>query len=80
MDFLGATVICHVIAHYQRVLILRALKCFIMAHKPLEPNAAPAIVTLNCSLACLLHADSGDSTTPASLLGQDPFCAADVVS
>ena len=40
--------------------------------------AAPAAVTLNCSLDRPLYADSGDFTTFIPLLGQDPPWAADV--
>lgn len=65
MDFLGAALVRRVFARYQRVLILGALKWFIMARGPSGPMAAPAVVTLNCSLDCLLYADSGDSVTAA---------------
>lgn len=34
----GATEICHVIAHYQVVSILRALKCLLMARRPWGPR------------------------------------------
>lgn len=62
-DFRGATVICQIIAHYQAVLILRALKYLIKAQKPSQPMAAPATVTLDGSVGCLLHADSGHPVT-----------------
>lgn len=52
MDFLGAAVICHVIAYYQTVLILRALKYFIMAHKPLEPGHCHVELQPGLSFTC----------------------------
>lgn len=60
MGFLGAAVVCRVFAHYQTVLVLRALKWLIMAREPSGPTAAPAVVPLNRSSDCLSHADRGE--------------------
>lgn len=76
MDFLGTPVICLVIAHYQRVLILRALKYF---RDGTEAPTAPAVFTLNCSLACLSRAGGGNLAAVVSLIGQDPVRPAGVL-